>query len=293
MHSNYSNFKNIIKGTKHQTVSQNVAINIGKYQNEIQSLRQHEMKECLLSLKVLIEPYGFLVKQKADLMCVLQNVANSSSMQNVKIETLDKKKYLDRNKKTFIKEHAALSNHYDFKTYIASIVPIMLFSVQETDDFINKISSTMMEFLLTEEKGIKYKLATLKANRKLLTMLAYLLKIGWIEISTDNTSPQHQELLVGLMQGVSEVKIMSWSTQNKNKNDLMNLQGIGSKHDIFGYLFSSSYKIRYISGKYGKHSSHKSPIPHVRKEHERKLRNGHTIIITAMNVNSGKTMNAA
>ncbi|WP_428737656.1 hypothetical protein [Sulfurimonas sp.] len=148
------------------------------------------------------------------------------------------------------------------------------------------IEDFLLHIVYLENVVLKY--TDISKKQSALKILAYLYKTGAVDLEADSNNPKAVALVDKLKEGISKVVLKPANTlQEDNEAQYKNNEG-ASNTNLFESSINNAYRIKYVSGKNGKHSSHCSPIQHYRKGHFRTLRNGKEQYIEGTWINKDK-----
>ena len=156
--------------------------------------------------------------------------------------------------------------------------------------FLNEIvtSALLVIFILeisTYLTNIK-KISKNDTKEQLVKLLAFLYHNNLIDFSCSNEETKSLNLIKKIKDNCYEVKVIQSSRVDENSSYTKSKQSTSTINDLINRCM---VKTKYVNREpefKGKHLSHKSPIPHIRKGHYTSLRNGRTSFIKTVLVNS-------
>jgi hypothetical protein len=279
-------FKKLISTAKQKRVGTDIVPMLHKHSEKFDASMQEFIQHIFPSLVCILKPYGFSVCQTGGVSKIVKSVASTSSISDSKIYRLDDSNYLSNNKSFIVRDY--LSSHYamPIKLYITEFIPFSLFQAYAVARFIMKADSITAQSFSFHNRNIA-SLERLVPDRQLLSLIAYMFKIGLIDINIITPTPNVLALVDGLKNGISDVRARNIADSDVDIDDKkIDIRVHPLNLNPFSSLLKSAYKIRYVSGQNGKHLTHKSPIAHTRSGHWHTLRNGQLKYYPEILVNS-------
>ena len=214
-------------------------------------------------------PYGIDIDMKGGFLNVVVNAMTVQKVLSMSYSELPLVKTILSDNNLLMKEYQQYNQNYTFDEFIKDVVPLL--------GLIHYVSSMFEPKLV----AITQYNNTSGLDKHLLKIVAYFHKIGLIEVSANNRVVGSEMIVQKLKSGIS-----GYSTKKSVKHQSAN--NIAKDRDdsnIFDNLINNAYRVKYVSGKNGKHAFHKSPEPHWRKEHWKTTRNGFRVHIRGTWVN--------
>lgn len=143
--------------------------------------------------------------------------------------------------------------------------------------FFGSLQRVIMSYFLIKEKNISR-----EKTRKLLSFIYSESSEIYVSIRNDKIDTYLEQIKTGVKNVVIKDNVKH-NNISYTKNDNI---------DILTTI-SNSIRIKYQSSKNGIHSTHKSPITHIRKAHTRTLKCGKVIQVKSSTINPNKTFLSA
>ena len=229
-----------------------------------------------------------------DIYDIAQSIASVKSVFNKPIKDFDLTRLLYLSKSCYQDTYNIYSDtNLSAKEFFKLVLPLAIF-IDHTDNYFEEktrkvFESGFINYTKVNERYVGYR-KLLAEDKQLLKLLAYMYKIDLIDFVITSKKPATIKLINSLKSGVSDTKQIQPNSVSANNT---NYQNPNTALDPLSALFNNAYKTHYVSGKNGKHSQHKSPIPHWRCEHKRTLRNGVVAVIPATYINPTASQDAA
>jgi len=242
---------------------------IYKNKDVIRKTGHNVLSILIYRMSNVVNPYGIDIKMKGSFLNVMVNAMSIKELVSMSYGELPFIKKLFLDDELLIHSFQPYEESYAFSEYLSDVLPLL--------GLVHYISS-MFEPKL---ERIEQYMEASTLDMRLLKTVAYFHKIGLIELSANENIVGSEMIVKKLKLGIS-----GYTTKESIKNQsVKNIKTHKYDVNIFDNLINNAYRVKFISGKNGKHAFHKSPEPHLRKEHWKITRNGKKILIPATWVN--------
>ncbi|QFR42880.1 hypothetical protein [Sulfurimonas xiamenensis] len=229
-----------------------------KYKNIVEDMNEKSLTIVVESLSDSIHHYGLKIQMTGGLFNVIESALNTKKVSSMRYRELEGIQRIFAYNFILVNMYLSYQDYYSFDSVVRELIPMYALTEYIFEMFQKKID------VLNKTKS------TTKFENKIFKMLAYLHKVGAIEISANESVDGAELLAEKLRSGIS-----GYTTKKSAKNKTQNHTVENDKEiNIFDNLINNAYKVHYKSGKNGKHSSHKSPVIHKRKDFWRTTKNG-------------------